>query len=251
MNNQTLLTLLILPGVCFLTEVAAQEQDSELKSLTAETAKRIVDRTNAFRRKNDLPPVQPDRDLTKAANQFARYMADSGKYGHQADGRTPSERAKASGYDYCIVRENIAYRSGPRPAADALTDVFVEGWIDSPGHRENMLAEYVTQTGVAVAADGNGKIYAVQLFGRPKSEAFKVRITNKSSKQQILIVTGGDSSEDFEIPSGVIMTMTRCRPVTLSLNNKSSLKVATSQAVEIFTSAVGAAELRRTDESAE
>lgn len=249
MNNQTLLTLSILPGVCFLTEVAAQENDSELKSLTAETAKRIVDRTNAFRKKNDLSPVQPNRELTRAANQFADYMADSGKYGHQADGRTPSERAKAAGYDYCIVRENIAYRSGPRPAADALTDVFVEGWIDSPGHRENMLAEYVTQTGVAVAADGNGKIYAVQLFGRPKSEAIKVRITNKSSEQRTLVVTGGDSSEDFEIPPGVMMTMTRCRPVTLAVDNQNSLKASKSQSLQIVTSAEGTAELRRTDES--
>ncbi|GEM_PF-2589738 len=32
-----------------------------------------------------------------------------------------------------------------------MINVFVQGWIDSPPHRENMLADYVTETGVAVA----------------------------------------------------------------------------------------------------
>lgn len=36
-------------------------------------------------------------------------MAKTGKYGHAADGRKPAERAAAHGYEYCIVRENIAY----------------------------------------------------------------------------------------------------------------------------------------------
>lgn len=223
-----------------------QDQPAALKTLTNEVTARIVERTNEFRKENDLKPVAVDAKLKKTAQQFAEFMAKTSKYGHRADGRAPAERAKAAGYDYCIVRENIAYRSGPRPNVVELTDVFVEGWIDSPGHRENMLAEFVLETGVAVAADGEGKIYAVQLFGRPKSASIRIRITNQTEQAQTLVVSADDSSEDFEIPPRVIMNMTRCRPVRLSIADNRGLRVTESQALDIVSGDDGDAMLKRT-----
>src|SRR5262245_31086334 len=79
----------------------------------AQAAKHIFERTNAFRAEQGLQPLRTSRELAAAANGFARYMAQTGSYGHRADGRQPVERAISQGYDYCIVSENIArlYRS--------------------------------------------------------------------------------------------------------------------------------------------
>lgn len=141
----------------------------------------IVDQTNEFRRSNQLEAVQRDEHLMQAAKKFAEFMARTGKYGHRANGMTPAQRAEAAGYDYCVVRENIAYRTNTGDVtADSLIEVFVQGWIDSPPHRENMLADYATQTGVAVATTDDVTYYAVQMFGRPKSAAFRLKLTNES-----------------------------------------------------------------------
>src|SRR4051812_18187265 len=72
-----------------------------------EVATRVVDQTNAFRAENKLPEVKENDVLTKAADDFAHFMAGTGKYGHDADGRTPAQRVEAAGYKYAIVLENI------------------------------------------------------------------------------------------------------------------------------------------------
>jgi len=236
--------------ICFIIvltglPVIAQETSAPDDDLVAKVEKSIVSRTNEFREKHDLPAVQTDEHLEKAAKEFAKFMAETSKYGHQADGRTPAQRAKAAGYDYCIVRENIAYRSGPQPTAGKLTDVFVQGWIDSPGHRENMLAEYVTQTGVAVASDEGRTFYAVQLFGRPKSEALKIRLANESSSTHTIVVETDDgSSDEFEMSPRLIMRMTRCMPVTVSVEGTdASAQVKESQQLVISAGADGGVRL--------
>ena len=119
----------------------------------------ITERTNEFRLAEGKTKVSVnDGDLAEAAAKFAEYMAETGKYGHGADGRTPAERAEAAGYDYCSVRENIAYfeksvgGSVAEVEAETLIEKFFVGWKESPGHRKNMLAEDVTETAVAIAA---------------------------------------------------------------------------------------------------
>src|SRR5690606_15257530 len=121
-----------------------------------------------------------DEDLAKTAAEFARYMARTDKYGHRADDRSPSERATAQGYQYCLVSENIAYQFQTQGFQTAkLVEGFVDGWKDSPGHRENMLEPAVTQTGVAVAqSETTGVFYAVQMFGRPQSAKIGFRLAN-------------------------------------------------------------------------
>src|SRR5690606_33078617 len=120
-------------------------------------------------------PLEVNVQLTKAARAFAAYMAKTNRYGHNADGHSPVERVAAAEYDYCTVRENIAYafRSGGFNS-EALAERFTTGWKKSPGHRQNMLARYVVETGVAIAKSNDTDTYfAVQLFGRPKSKAIE------------------------------------------------------------------------------
>ena len=67
----------------------------------------IVQLTNVFRKEQGLAAVQPNPVLRKAAEDFARYLARTNTFSHTADGRQPGERAKAGGYDFCIVSENL------------------------------------------------------------------------------------------------------------------------------------------------
>jgi len=153
-----LVLVLLLPSI-----TNSQEVDLQSASQT------VVAKTNEFRKEQELPAVKLDKSLQMTAQKFADFMAENGKYGHHADGRTPAERATASGYDYCVVRENIAYRTDTRElTADFLADHFTQGWIDSPGHRENMLAEFVTDTAVAIATKDGTTFYAVHCSGGPQ-----------------------------------------------------------------------------------
>ena len=132
----------------------------------------IVERTNQFRSTQGLRQVHVNGTLARTARLFARYMAETDRYGHEADGKKPSERAERQGYVFCRVAENISYQYSSEDFATAeLAGRYVEGWKNSPGHRRNMLDKVVSDTGVAVArSPKTGRYYAVQLFGRRLAE---------------------------------------------------------------------------------
>jgi uncharacterized protein YkwD len=213
-------------------DLSAQAPD---QPMITQVASAIVERTNQFRKENDLPAVAKNEELTKAALQFARFMAETNKYGHKADGKTPGERAREAGYAYCIVRENIAYRTGNDAVdVDALIKTFFQGWLDSPDHRENMSADFVTQIGVAVATTDTKTYYAVQLFGRPKSASIQLKVTNESDAIQTLIVEANDSSDEFQIPARSVITLRRCYPTRVRLEGRAGmLDVSTSSELAI------------------
>lgn len=191
----------------------------------------IVDQTNEFRKSNQLGAVQRDEHLMQAAKKFAEFMARTGKYGHRANGMTPAQRAETAGYDYCVVRENIAYRTNTGAiTADSLIEVFVQGWIDSPPHRENMLADYITHTGVAVATTDDVTYYAVQMFGRPKSAAFQLKLTNDSNETQTIVFEANDQRDEVELQSRIILTMRRCLPTRVSLAGSDESQIINSDA---------------------
>src|SRR5262249_46807432 len=131
----------------------------------------IVRRTNEFRQKEGRGKVEVDPKLTEAALYFAGFMAKTNKYGHDADGRAPADRAKEHGYEICIIAENIAYEfKSAGFKTEELGQQFFDGWKHSPPHRKNMVDPDVTEIGVAIAqSPETGYYYAVQLFGRPKS----------------------------------------------------------------------------------
>ncbi len=128
--------------------------------------------TNDLRRENGRDVLRSSMHLTNAAADFANFMADTDRYGHDADGRSPATRASAAGFEYCMIAENIAYQYlSTGFTTEDLVQSFLEGWKNSAGHRANMLETGVTQMGVAIARSRkSGKYYGVQLFGRPKSQ---------------------------------------------------------------------------------
>ena len=137
----------------------------------ARVEKLVFEATNQFRRDQGVGPVEADARLGKAARDFARYMARTDKYGHDADGKQPADRARSHGYDYCVIAENISYQLNSAGFdAPELAGLYFEGWKRSPGHRRNMLDAEATDSAVAVArSDRTGRYYAVQMFARPRS----------------------------------------------------------------------------------
>lgn len=135
----------------------------------AGTADQLLHATNRLRAEAGLPPLAADHRLGQAALAFAKYMAQTDRYGHQADGRDPAQRVEAAGYDWCMVAENIAWQySSQGFDSGALASRLVQGWEQSPPHRRNMLDQRARQVGIATAqSPRSGRHYAVQLFARP------------------------------------------------------------------------------------
>src|SRR5262249_23469979 len=132
------------------------------------------------------------------------------RYGHTADGSRPADRAKAHGYDYCILAENIAYQySSAGFTADELAREFFHVWEQSPEHRKNMLDADVTDTGIGVAhSPDTGYFYAVQPFARPRSKSLHFQIANRTATTVEYQV--GDRT--YSLPPRYTRTHEQCRP---------------------------------------
>ena len=126
-------------------------------------ADEMIDRTNAARRAAGLPALTRSVNLMSAAQLQADQMVKAGRMDHELPGQpypTLKSRLAAVQYDVRAAGENLA--EGQRSAAEALAT-----WMDSPVHRANILSKDYTAHGTGVAAARNGRLYFVQVFGRP------------------------------------------------------------------------------------
>lgn len=185
----------------------------------------ILDMTNAFRRQHNLAQVKANANLAQAARYFAEFMARTRRYGHAADGHEPAARAQKFGYEYCIVAENIAYLySSSGFTTGELARRFFEGWQNSAGHRKNMLDPNVTEAAVQIAQGGLGRFYAVQMFGRPKTESIRFSVENRSG----LAVEYSVADQTFPLPPRGTRTHQRCTSADIAFGG-SSLRPADGQ----------------------
>jgi uncharacterized protein YkwD len=173
----------------------------------------VFEGTNRFRHLQGRRDLKLNDSLTKAAREFADYLAKADKFSHTADGRQPSQRVKAAGYDYCIVAENIALEFNSAGfTSRELAQAFVTGWKNSPEHRRNMLDPDLMEIGIGVArSEKTGRYYAVQDFGRPRSAALVFWVTNETDAVARYLVDG----KSFTLSPGVTRTHERCRPADI------------------------------------
>lgn len=144
----------------------------------------IIEITNSVRTEAKLGVVAVSPQLTAAARAYANLLAASGQFSHEADGSI-SDRTQRAGYQHCLVGENLALHQDSRGfQTRALAVSAMEGWLNSPGHRKNIMTADMTETGVAVAKapDKDPKYIAVQLFGRPQSMSIAFQVSNSSSE---------------------------------------------------------------------
>jgi len=182
--------------------------------------KMILSQTNAFRKQQQLDALKPNPKLNETAQDFADFMARTGKYGHTADGKRPSERVSNHGYDYCLVAENIANQVRSTGfTADDLAKTFVSGWKNSPEHRKNMLDPDVTDIGVAVARRSDSPTYlAVQMFGRPQSQAISFQVSNQSDAKVEYTLSHRGSDKTFPLPPQLRQIHQQCRPTQIAFS---------------------------------
>jgi uncharacterized protein YkwD len=176
----------------------------------------VARRTHEFRAESRLGRLEPDGALDRAAQAFAEYMARTDRYGHAADGSQPSARARASGYDYCLVSENIAYQfSSAGFGTEELARRLVEGWKASPGHRRNMLEPHAVHMGSGVARSARtNRYYAVQMFGRPRARSIEFHVTNVAG----IAVRYRVDEEAFTLRSRQQRIHTTCTPPVVTFD---------------------------------
>lgn len=175
----------------------------------------ILELTNAFRKENALAPLKAEGKLTAAARAYAKYLASTGKFAHEADGLKPAQRAEAAGYKFCFIAENLAMDANARGfSTQALADEAMSGWKKSPMHRANLLRTGITDIGIGVAkaADHPGKYIAVQMFGLPESQrlAFSIENTTGSAIEYRL------SGKPHSLSQGKTITYRSCGSMPLT-----------------------------------
>lgn len=106
---------------------------------------------NHRRREHGLPPLARDRRIDAAARAHSRDMAARRFHAHESpDGTTPLERMRRAGWPVSRTgaAENIAWGAG---GASTPAEI-VEGWMNSPAHRANILDPRLRTVGVGIAA---------------------------------------------------------------------------------------------------
>ena len=126
------------------------------KALTDETLAAI----NAERQAKRLAPLALDVRLQEAAQAHACDSATRNRMGHEgSDGSDLGDRAARVGYDFREIAENVAQGY---PSPQSVT----QGWMDSPGHRRNILMRRAQDAGLGIAVGSDGDLHWVLNLGR-------------------------------------------------------------------------------------
>lgn len=124
--------------------------------------RKAFEQTNQARIENGLAPLAWDSELCAMARAHSEKMAQQKFFSHESpDGLQLKERAHLSGIlHFRVIGENIAYNKG----YDDPGGFAVERWMNSSGHRANILynAFQASAIGSYVAADGS--VYLTQVF---------------------------------------------------------------------------------------
>lgn len=112
---------------------------------------------NADRNANGLPSLKVNTKLNALAEQYAQDMIDRGYFSHyDPEGRSPFDRMQQAGITYRSAGENLAINRSVAAAENAF--------MNSSGHRANILNSSYTEVGIGVKYSPNGSVYVVQEF---------------------------------------------------------------------------------------
>ena len=127
----------------------------------------LVDLANGDRSVNAEKSLHTNAKLEEAARLKAQDMAKKGYFAHNSpEGVTPWYWFGQAGYHFVFAGENLAINFNDSSAVNTA-------WMNSPGHRANILNDNFTEVGIATAQgvyQGRPTIFVVQMFGTPQSE---------------------------------------------------------------------------------
>ena len=127
-------------------------------------AKRIWELSNDIRREHHKPVFREGPILDRAAEGHSLEMLSMGYFSHRsptAGKEKVRQRVELAGGDPIRVSENLYQCSGYPP--EAVPRMAIIAWLNSPGHRENLLKYEHSACGIGVAAR-NGEVYVTQVF---------------------------------------------------------------------------------------
>jgi len=149
---------------------ATQTPDGCTFSGNATYENQVVVLINQERTNRGLPALGQNSSLQQAARRHSEDMACNDIFSHTgSDGSTLSSRLLEAGYSYSWAAENIAASSSSSFSASAVVSM----WMNSPGHKANILSENVTQVGAGFRYAGDSAAhdfdaYYTADFGQPR-----------------------------------------------------------------------------------
>jgi uncharacterized protein YkwD len=159
-------------GVINLTK----ELNDKVNSIDIRTLEfSIFDRINTEREKYGLPPLKWNENLAEVARSHSKEMAENNYFAHEGlDCKKVDDRVSRAGIFYTMVGENLMqisfikrwwYREDGTitkreyKTLDELVEESVREWMNSPGHRKNILTKEFDETGVGIAIQNVPKEY--------------------------------------------------------------------------------------------
>ena len=119
---------------------------------------KVLELVNVERAKNGLKPLTMNANLNKTATLKSQDMAKLNYFSHTSPTYgSPFDMMKKYGISYRTAGENIAM-------GQTTPEQVMQGWMNSSGHRANILNSSFTQLGVGVAKNSNGQLYWTQQF---------------------------------------------------------------------------------------
>jgi uncharacterized protein YkwD len=177
-----LVACLVIGLLCHPLDLLSDGSDPPDGPLTKEGVVRL---TNEVRNAHGLQGLSENQILHGIAEERAKDMFQNGYFGHvSSTGERASDAALKAGYGYRIIAENIA--QGLFPTSQRL----ISRWMQSPGHRKNILTPEIRDVGVAIIkgnVHGEVRLLVVQVFGLQSSQVGPT----SSDKPRHFVANGG------------------------------------------------------------
>lgn len=124
--------------------------------------------SNAERTQEGLSSLASDTALADIARAHSADMLARSYFSHtDPAGCGSSCRANAAGYGWRAIGENIYMSEGFDVPAPKHAQMVVDGWMNSPGHRANILGAQYSHMGIGIAQKGDA-IYVTALYAKPR-----------------------------------------------------------------------------------
>lgn len=125
------------------------------------TESKVIELVNVQRAKAGLQPIKANWQVARVARYKSQDMINKGYFSHTSPTYgSPFDMMQSFGIKFSAAGENIAM--GQRTPEEVMS-----GWMNSPGHRANILSPSFTELGVGLAKDSQGRCYWTQMFIKP------------------------------------------------------------------------------------
>lgn len=198
----------------------------------------VFDLTNESRMAEAHAPLRRNPVLDEAARLKAEDMAEYGYFAHESPhGATPWDWFEKAGYSYAYAGENLAvhfFDSGE----------VVDAWLESPGHRANIMHDRYTEIGIGTAKgtyEGFDTIFVVQMFGTPAGAPIAKATSNEQEADDMppsFLSTVGEVLAAQE-PEPILDENKDLSPVSDKPESLSSGATQPVRSANLFTRALG------------